>query len=81
MLCLLPLLGQTRGEDILNSLLTFFNERKLYWSKLASVGMGGAPSMRGKEKGLIGLMKKREDIHNQFPLHHTSKGTGIKTQK
>lgn len=69
MLCLLPLLGQTRGEDIMNALLTFFNERKLSWSKLASVCTDGAPSMRGKEKGLIGLMKKREDIPNFTSFH------------
>ena len=37
MLCLLPLHGQTRGEDILNALLVFFEENNLSWSKLASV--------------------------------------------
>ncbi len=71
MLCLLPFLGQTRGEDIVNALLTFFDERKLSWSSLASVCTDGTPSMRGKEKGFNGLMKKREDTPHQFPLHHT----------
>lgn len=43
MLCLLPLHGQTRGEDILNALLVFFEENHLSWSKLASVCTDGAP--------------------------------------
>ncbi len=29
----------------------------------------GAPSMRGKEKGLVGLMKKREEIPNFISFH------------
>ena len=55
MLSLLPLHGQTRGEDILNALLASFEEKHICWSKLASVCTDGAPSMRGKEKGLVGL--------------------------
>ncbi|MBN3315765.1 GT2D2 protein, partial [Atractosteus spatula] len=35
MLCLLPLLGQTRDEDILSALLKFFNENKLNWSEIS----------------------------------------------
>ncbi len=69
MLCLLPLVGQTRGEDILNAFLAFFDEKKLSWSGLASVCTDGAPSMRGKEKGLVGLMKKREEIPNFISFH------------
>lgn len=45
LLYLLPLHGQMRGEDILNSLLVFFEENHLSWSKLASVCTDGAPSM------------------------------------
>lgn len=37
MLCLLPLLGQTRGEHILNALLIFFNEKKLSCKLVAIV--------------------------------------------
>ncbi len=66
---LLPLVGQTRGEDILNAFLAFFDEKKLSWSGLASVCTDGAPSMRGKEKGLVGLMKKREEIPNFIRFH------------
>ncbi len=69
MLCLLPLHGQTRGEDILNALLVFFEENHLSWSKLASVCTDGAPSMRGKEKGLVGLMKKRDEMPNFISFH------------
>lgn len=69
MLCLLPLLGQTRGEDILNALSGFFETNNLSWSKLASVCTDGAPSMRGKEKGLVGLMNKRADIPRFASFH------------
>lgn len=62
LLCLILLKGQTRGEYILNGLLDFFSENDLNWSKLASVCTDGAANMRGKENGLIGLMRKREEI-------------------
>jgi len=69
MLCLFPLVGQTIGEDILNAILAFFDEKNLSWSGLASVCTDGAPSMRGKEKGLVGLKKKREEIQNFVGFH------------
>jgi len=68
-LCLLPLAGQTRGLDVLNALLDFFSEHDLTWSKLASVCTDGAPNMRGKENGLIGLMRKREDMPKFASFH------------
>ena len=63
MLCLLPLHGQTRGEDILSALLVFFEENPLSWSKLASVCTDGAPSMQDKERGLVGLSEKSAYYH------------------
>lgn len=69
MLSLLPLHGQTRGEDTLKALSACFEEKHLSWSKLASVCTDGAPSMRGKEKGLVGLMNKREEITNFISFH------------
>lgn len=41
----LPLHGETRGKNILNALLVFFEERHLCWAKLASVCTDGTPSM------------------------------------
>ena len=38
--------------------------KHLRLSKLASVCTDGAPSMRDKEKGLVGLIKKRDEIPN-----------------
>lgn len=69
MLSLLPLHGQTRGEDILKDLSACFEEKHLSWSTLASVCTDGAPSMRGKEKGLVGLMNKREEISFHCIIH------------
>lgn len=68
MICLLPLVGQMRSDDILNALLAFFDEKN-GWSGLASVCTDSAPSMRGKEKRLVDLMKKREEIPNFISFH------------
>ncbi len=70
LLCLLPLQGQTRGEDILSAFLFFFHENNLNWSNLASVCTDGAPNMKGKEKGVVGLMRKREEIPNFATFHY-----------
>lgn len=43
MLCLLPHVGQMRGEDILNALLAFVDEQKSQFVSLASVCTDGAP--------------------------------------
>ncbi len=58
MLCLVPLVGQTRGEDILNALLVFFDEKKSQLVRSTSMCTDDTPSMRGKKMGLVGLIKK-----------------------
>ena len=42
-------------------------EKHLIWSKLAGVCTDGAPSMRGKEKDLVGLMNKRDEMSMHHP--------------
>ena len=64
MLSLLPLHGQTRDEDILNTLSVCFEETHLSWSKLASVCPVGASSMTGKDKGPADLMNGSDEITN-----------------
>ena len=46
------------GEELENN-MTAMNKQPPDWSNLASVCTDGAPNMRGKEKGLIGLMRQR----------------------
>lgn len=45
------------------------DENNLNRSNLACVCTDGAPNMPGKEKGLVGLMRKREGIPN-FAVFH-----------
>ena len=67
-LSLRPVSGQAIGEDIRNALLVCFEEKHLSWSILARVCTDGVPSMRGKEKGLVGLMNK-DEIPNSISFH------------
>uniref|UniRef100_A0A3P8U9K1 HAT C-terminal dimerisation domain-containing protein n=1 Tax=Amphiprion percula TaxID=161767 RepID=A0A3P8U9K1_AMPPE len=62
MLALLPLTGQTRGEDICLVLTDFFQGpgREIDLGKLVSITTDGAPSMVGKERGLVALMRKED---------------------
>uniref|UniRef100_H3AYD9 Uncharacterized protein n=1 Tax=Latimeria chalumnae TaxID=7897 RepID=H3AYD9_LATCH len=69
LLCLIPMKTQTKGEDIFTALLNFFTENNLEWKKLISVCTDGAPNMRGKEKGLLGLMRKQEGIPKFIMFH------------
>uniref|UniRef100_H3ANB4 Uncharacterized protein n=1 Tax=Latimeria chalumnae TaxID=7897 RepID=H3ANB4_LATCH len=64
LLCLIPMKTQTKGEDIFTAL-----ENNLEWKKLVSLCTDGAPSMRGKEKGLLGLMRKQEGIPKFIMFH------------
>ena len=54
---------------MLRALLGFFSEYSLKWSNLVCVCTDGAPNMRGKEKGLIVLMRKKEEIPNFTTFH------------
>uniref|UniRef100_H2ZW76 DUF4371 domain-containing protein n=1 Tax=Latimeria chalumnae TaxID=7897 RepID=H2ZW76_LATCH len=65
LLCLIPMKTQTKGEDIFTALLNFFTENNLEWKKLVSL----VPNMRGKEKGLLGLMRKQEGIPKFIMFH------------
>uniref|UniRef100_A0A3P8TSU5 DUF4371 domain-containing protein n=1 Tax=Amphiprion percula TaxID=161767 RepID=A0A3P8TSU5_AMPPE len=62
MLALLPLTGQTRGEDICLALMDFFQGpgTEIDLGKLVSITTDGAPSMVGKERGLVALMRKED---------------------
>ncbi|XP_073668196.1 general transcription factor II-I repeat domain-containing protein 2-like [Paramisgurnus dabryanus] len=71
MLTLLPLKGQTRGEDIYSALKNFFHGpgNSINLKNLVSVTTDGAPSMVGKEKGLIALLRKDPEMSAFFSYH------------
>jgi len=50
---LIPLKGQTRGEDICEAVLKCLNDNGINTTHLISVATDGAPSMRGSQKGFV----------------------------
>ena len=72
-LALLPLKLQTRGEDTYTQIMMFFKGpgKRVVLNKLVSITTDGAPSMVGKDKGLIALFRKNNDIP-EFFLHTTA---------
>ena len=64
MLALLPLTGQTRGQDIHATLMFFFRGpgKTINLKNLVSVTTDGAPSVIGKEKGVIALLRNDPEI-------------------
>lgn len=68
-LTILPLNEHTTGKDVYDTLLTYFTKHKINLNKLASVITDGAPSMVGKNKGLIGYLNKDDRIPNFVHYH------------
>ena len=47
-----------KGEDIFNDIDKFFTENNLDWNKVIECSMDGAPSMMGKNIGLLGILSR-----------------------
>ena len=60
--------GQTRGEDIYNAIMAVLNEKGIDVKKIVSVATDGAPSMMGREKGLVQRLK----LLHQLNSFHTT---------
>ena len=71
LLALLPLTGQTRGEDVCLAVMDFFRGpgKEIDLGKLVSVTTDGAPSMVGREKGLVALLRKEEGVPDFLSYH------------
>ena len=61
MIELIPLKGQTRGEDICDAVLQCLNDKGIHTGHLISVATDGAPIMRGSQKGFVTLLQKALD--------------------
>ncbi|XP_078509146.1 general transcription factor II-I repeat domain-containing protein 2B-like [Lissotriton helveticus] len=59
LLCLLPLHGHTRGEDVLNSMCNYFNTNDIPLNTLVSITTDGAPAMVGHDRGFVSMLKKK----------------------
>lgn len=55
---LIPLKGQTRGEDICEAIVDCLKAKEIKTSHMVSVATDGAPSMRGTTKGFVTLLQK-----------------------
>ncbi|KAL0978655.1 hypothetical protein UPYG_G00173530 [Umbra pygmaea] len=58
---LIPLKGQTRGEDICEAVLNCLRAKGINTTHLVSVATDGAPSMTGAQKGFVALLQKTLD--------------------
>ncbi|XP_029655060.1 protein FAM200A-like [Octopus sinensis] len=68
LLALLPLKGQTRGEDLVGAVVEYFETNYIPLNKIVSISTDGAESMLGSRKGFITLIKRRID-HEVITLH------------
>ena len=49
----------TRGKDIFTSIGKFFTENNLDWNKVIEYSVDGAPSMMGKNIGVLGILSRK----------------------
>lgn len=61
MIELIPLKGQTRGEDICEAVLDCLRVKEINTTHLVSVATDGAPNMTGVQKGFAALLQKSLD--------------------
>lgn len=58
MIELIPLKGQTRGEDICEAVLDCLRVKEINTTHLVSVATDGAPNMTGAQKSFVALLQK-----------------------
>jgi zinc finger BED domain-containing protein 5/7/8/9 len=67
LLGLFPLDGQTRGEDLYEGLIKLTNKHQIDLLKMIGIASDGAPSMVGRGRGLVGILKQK--YPNLFSIH------------
>lgn len=73
LLDVIPLKGNTKGENLFQALLRVIQNRNLYLQKLVSVTTDGAPAMIGRNKGVVSRLKsymKDLGIQNDLKSFH-----------
>ncbi|CAK6438343.1 unnamed protein product [Pipistrellus nathusii] len=68
LLGLLPLKGQTRGEDIANAVIECIEKHHIPIDKIVSVSTDGAESMTGVRNGFVAILK--EKISHEILTYH-----------
>ncbi|XP_067937246.1 general transcription factor II-I repeat domain-containing protein 2A-like [Watersipora subatra] len=69
LLCILPLKGHTRGEDIFQAFMEFVNKIQLPLGKLVSITTDGAPAMVGCSNGFIAHCKQNDTFLDFIHYH------------
>ena len=59
---MLSLKDRTRGPDLRDTVTDAIDKSNLQWPQLVGVTTDGAPSMTGKESGLVTLLRKKQRI-------------------
>lgn len=59
--------GKTTGKDILQEVLTSIKDNNMKLSSLAGITTDGAPSMVGRNNGVVSLLKKEMIAHGLSP--------------
>ena len=70
---LIPMKNTTTGADILKALLQCLAAKNINFSRLVSITTDGAPSMVGKNKGVVSLLQKLmndNEINNNIVKLH-----------
>ncbi|XP_065665398.1 general transcription factor II-I repeat domain-containing protein 2-like [Hydra vulgaris] len=68
LLGLLPLKGQTRGEDIANAVIKCMDKHHIPLDKIVSILTNGAKSMTGVRKEFVAILK--EKINHEILVYH-----------
>jgi len=70
LLTLLPLSGTTKGQDLYNAVIMYFETEKLNLKKIISVTTDGAPAMIGANQGLVQRLKDDPKCNSDVLSYH-----------
>lgn len=65
----LPMRGQTRGTDYLDTICNFLEQNEIDIQKIVCLCTDGCPSMTGSENGFISLFKNKYNLTNLITFH------------
>ncbi|KAF2902670.1 hypothetical protein ILUMI_03516 [Ignelater luminosus] len=74
LLAILPLKGNTRGEDLFKVIDEFITKSNISYDKMVSLSTDGAPAMIGKEKGVVKRIRDKNSglISYQCIIHQAA---------
>lgn len=72
LLTIIPMHGQTTGQEIFHQLCDAIVDAGLLWKSFAGITTDGAPSMTGRRNGLVALVQRKleeEGVEEAIALH------------